>query len=87
MRRHLTIDALEHVTRRRLAAGMQRAVALGLPLRRDHRFEDFRLGLGVALVRPNAALDEMVLQPDDGIAERPGVGFGLRPVGRRIVGA
>ena len=55
MRRHLGIDALEHVARRRLAAGMQRAVALGLLLRRDHRVEDFGLGLLVALVRPDAA--------------------------------
>ena len=56
MRRHLGIDVFEHVARRRLAAGMQRAVALGFLLRRDHRVEDLGLGLRVALVRPDAAL-------------------------------
>ena len=56
MRRHLGIDAFEHVAHRRLAAGMQRAVAFGLLLRRDHRVQDLRLGLLVALLRPDAAL-------------------------------
>jgi hypothetical protein len=37
----------------------------------------------VALLRPDAAHDQVVLQPDDGIAERPCVGFRLRPVGGR----
>ena len=44
--------------------------------------EDLRLGLLVALLRPDAAQDQMVLQPDHRIAERPGVGFGFR-AGRR----
>ena len=66
-----------------LRAGMQRAVALGLLLGGDDLVEDLRLALLVALLRPDAAPDQVVLQPQDRIAERPGVGLGLRAVGRR----
>ena len=47
--------------------------------------QDLGLGLLVALLRPDAAQDQVVLQAQDRIAERPGVGLGLRPIGRGIV--
>ena len=53
---------------------------------RDHGVEDFGLRLLVARLRPCAPPDQMVLEPDDGIAERPSVGLGLGPIGGRIVG-
>ena len=45
MRRHFGVDALENIAHGGLAAGMQRAVRLGLLLRLDHLVEDlgFRL--------------------------------------------
>ena len=54
-------------------------------LRGDDGVPHLRLGLDVALLAPGADPDEMVLEPDDRIAERPGIGFGLGPVGRRVV--
>src|SRR5271168_3330303 len=85
MWRHLREYALEHVAGRRLSAGMQRAVLLRLLLRRYHVVEHLRLGLFVALLRPAPTRDQMVLQPEHGIAERPLLRFRLRPIGGRIV--
>src|SRR5690606_21654133 len=85
MRRHRLVDALEHVARGRTAAGVQRAVALGLALRGDHLREHLLLELAVPLLGPCAAQDQVVLQADHRIAERPGVGLGLRTIGGRIV--
>ena len=64
---------------------MQRAVALGLLLDRDDGRQDLGLGLLVALLGPRAATDQVALQPQHRIAQRPGVGLRLRPVGRGIV--
>ena len=44
---------------------MQRAVALGFLLRRDHRFEEFGFRLGMALVRPGAASGVVRSHPHD----------------------
>ena len=85
MRRQLGIDALEHVARRRLAAGMQRAEALGLLLRRDHRLQDLGLGLLVALLAPGADRDQMLLQPQQRVAERPAVRLLLGAIGGGVV--
>lgn len=85
MRRHLLVDALEHVTRRWLASRMQRAEALSFFLRRNDRVENFSLRLLVTIIRPDAAPDQMVLQPNDRIPQRPSVGLGFWPVGRRII--
>src|SRR3984957_17847815 len=85
VRRHLGEYAFEHVAGRRLPAGMQRAVLLRLLLRRYHVVEHLRLGLFVALLRPTPARDQMVLQPEHGIAERPLLRFGLRTIGGRVV--
>src|SRR5215217_2078179 len=85
MRRRLGVDALEHVPRRGLWAGMERAVRLGPPLRGDHLVQDLRLTLLVALIGPDAAPDQVVFEPKDRIPERPGVGLRFRPVRRRIV--
>jgi hypothetical protein len=60
-------------------------VALGLLLDGDDFRQDLRFGLLVPFLRPDAAKDQMVLQAKHGIAERPGVGFRLGPVGRGIV--
>ncbi len=65
---------------------MQGAVLLGLLLGGDHRIRDFRFRLLVALLRPGAAHDEVVLQPDDRVSERPDIGFRLGAVGGRVVG-
>ena len=78
MRRHLRIDAFEHVAHRRSAAGVQRAVAFRFPLRRHDRVHDLRFRLPVAFLRPDAAQRQVVLQPDHRVTERPGIGFGLR---------
>src|SRR5690606_9511724 len=78
MRRHLGIDALEDVPRGRLRTGMERAEALRFLLGGDHRIEDLGLGLFVPFLRPDALHDKVVLQADDRIPERPGIGFRLR---------
>src|SRR5690606_39149441 len=76
MGRHGFEHAFEHIARRRLAAGMQRAVSFGLFLGSDHRIGNLGFCLLVPFLRPHAAHDQMVLEPQYGIAERPGVGFG-----------
>src|SRR5687768_5905315 len=86
MRRHLGIDALENVAHRRSATGMQRAVALVLLLRLDHFVHDLGLSLLMPVVGPCAPQDEMILEPQHRVAERPGFGLRLRPVGAGIVG-
>ncbi len=65
---HLRKHSFEHVARGGLAAGMQRAVGLGLALGGHHLVEDLGLALAVALLRPGAAGDEVILQARDGIA-------------------
>ena len=47
--------------------------------------DDFGFGLFVAIFRPDAAVDQVVLQSQHGIAERPGLHVVLRPVARGIV--
>src|SRR3954463_4641083 len=86
MRRRLGVDALEHVPRGGLRAGMERPVRLGLLLGGDHLVQDLRLALLVALIGPDAAADQVVLEPEDRVPERPGVGLRFRPVGRWVVG-
>src|SRR5215207_1534619 len=85
MRRHLGVDAFEHVPRRGLGAGMEGAVRFGLLLGGDHFVEDLRLTLLVAFLRPSAAPNQMTFEPKDWISEWPGVELGLGPVGRRVV--
>ena len=48
--------------------------------------EDFSFRLLVTLIRPDAPPDQMILQADNRIAQWPGIGFGLRPVGGWIIG-
>ena len=52
---------------------MERPVRLCLLLCGDHLVEDLRLTLPVALLRPSAAPDQVILQPKDRIAKRPSV--------------
>ena len=66
---------------------MQSAVAFCLLLRSNHGVQNFRFGLLVALLRPGAAHDQVVFQPNDRITERPSVRLGLGPIGGRIIGA
>src|SRR6185312_9398799 len=85
MRRHLVEDILEHggrVERRPLG---ERAEARRLfPTGDDVRLELLLEGR-VALLRPLAEADQVLLETGDGIAERPGRPLLLRPVARRIV--
>ncbi|MNE22513.1 hypothetical protein D3C80_1157290 [compost metagenome] len=64
---------------------MQRAVAFRLALRFKHFIGDFRLRLPVPFLRPDAAQDEMFLQSQNRITQRPGIGFRLGAIGTRIV--
>src|SRR5690625_153118 len=75
MRRHGGIDPFEHVTGRGLAAGMHGAAAFSLALGGDHLIHDFRFCLLLPLLRPGTDGDEVVLQPNDGISQRPGIGL------------
>src|SRR5215203_344513 len=85
MRRHLGVDALEHVPRGRLRPGMERSVRLGLLLGGDYLVQDLRLALLVALLRPDATPGQMIFQPKDRIPEWPSIGFTFRAIGRRVV--
>ena len=82
MARHLLVDVLEHG--RALGFGPSCSVPwlsasfCGL----EHFRVDLGLHLLVALLAPGADADQMVLQPLDRIAERPGGSFVLRPVFR-----
>jgi hypothetical protein len=86
MGRHFRVNILEHVTHRGLATGMQRAVAFGLLLCGHHGIQNFGFRLLMAFVRPDTSCNQVIFEPDHGVAEWPGVGLGLRPVGGRIVG-
>src|SRR5690606_14646478 len=85
MRRHLGIDTFKHVAHRRLVAGVQRAVFLRLALGCDHAIQNLRLGLRMPLLRPDPAPDQVILQSNDRITERPGGRLLLWPIGGRIV--
>src|SRR5450756_2678533 len=52
----------------------------------DHGIQNFGFRLLMAFIRPGAACNQVIFEPDYGVAERPGVGLRLRPVGGRIVG-
>ena len=85
MRRRFGIDILKHVAHRRLATVMQCTNGFRFALCSHHQIHHFCFGLLVTFIRPDAALDKMVLEPQDRIAERPCVAFGLRTIGGWIV--
>src|SRR5690606_38162744 len=86
VRGHGGIDPLEHVAGRGPAARVHRAVALRLPLGADHLVKYLGLCLLVALLAPHAPDDEVVLEADDRVPQRPGVGVVFGTIGRVIVG-
>src|SRR6185437_8063695 len=63
----------------------QRAKARGLLPTGEHVRLELFLERRMALIGPFAEADQVLLQPGDGVAERPGRAFLLRPVARRIV--
>src|SRR5918999_6513186 len=67
--RHLLVDVLEHRGDRRDVAVEQRAVALGLLLRRRGPGPELGLRLLVLVLRPGADGNEMRFQPLDRIAQ------------------
>ena len=71
MRRHLLVDILEHRGRAAFRSLVQRAKTAAPRGRDADLLVEFGLQLDVTLLAPCAKPNQMILQPLDGIAERP----------------
>ena len=79
-------DVREHRIDILIMAVAERALLLGFLLRGADLLAEAFLERLVPLLVPFAEADQMLLQPRDRIAERPGRAGVLGPVGGRIVG-
>src|SRR4051812_24271138 len=73
-------DAIEQAVERLVQAMTEDAVLLGFLLRVAHHFGEFLVLRDVALVVPFADRDQMILEPRDRVAERPGGGLARRAI-------
>src|SRR5580704_19370581 len=80
MRRHLLVDVLEHRLDAEMRSGIERAEFLRLAVGVAHFGDQLGLGLLVALLGPFAELNQMLRQPVDRVAERPGARLVFRAV-------
>src|ERR1700736_5245612 len=85
VRRHMLINVLKHCGRIESRASRQGAVFPSLLPTPGDMSVELLLQCNMAILGPFAESNEMLLQTDDGVTQRPRLPFVLRAVTRRVI--